>query len=56
MNNKTQDRINKMIESGELAVMTECAYGETIADSETDSKINLKNKTICEKDLKEAIK
>jgi hypothetical protein len=41
------NEIEKMIESGELSVMTECAYGKAIADDE--KKNVLKNKTDEEK-------
>ena len=37
MNNKT---IEDMIASGELGTMTECAYGSTIADTESENVIN----------------
>ena len=41
--------IEKMIASGELGVMTECAYGSAVADTEKEN--NLKKK----KELKEDI-
>jgi len=46
--NNNQKTIDELIESGELGVMTECAYGAPIADSELENK--LKKKT--EKDNK----
>jgi hypothetical protein len=35
----TSKTVEEMIESGELSVMTECAYGKTVADSESNMKL-----------------
>lgn len=34
--------IQKMIESGELGVMTECAYGSAVADTEKENILKKK--------------
>ena len=34
-----EKEIEKMIESGELSSMTECAYGSTVADTEKDNTL-----------------
>ena len=36
--------IEEMINSGEMSVMTECAYGEAIGDSEMNNTLNKKIK------------
>lgn len=36
--------IEKMIADGELSTMTECAYGEAIAETETKNKLKKDNK------------
>ena len=38
----TEQELQRMIENGEIGTMTECAYGEAIAD--TEKKDNLKKK------------
>lgn len=43
------DNIEKMIENGELGVMTECAYGTAVADTEKNN--NLKKKKDEKKDI-----
>lgn len=37
---ETDKTIEQMIESGELSVMTECAYGSTIADTESNNVLH----------------
>ena len=44
MNDKKEKTLEEMIESGELGVMTECAYGSAIADSEHKNTLNKDNK------------
>lgn len=36
--------IQEMINNGELGVMTECAYGSSIADTEKNNILNKKKK------------
>lgn len=45
--------LEKMIESGELSTMTECAYGEAIADTEYENTLKKKIKKINETDKTE---
>ena len=40
----TEQELQKMIESGEIGTMTECAYGSAIADSEKNNTIEKKKK------------
>lgn len=40
----TEQELQKMIESGEIGTMTECAYGSAIADSEKKNTIDKKKK------------
>mgnify|MGYP003300799962 CR=1 FL=1 len=39
----TDKIIEDMIASGKIGVMTECAYGSTIADTEHDNTLTKKN-------------
>ena len=36
--------LNQMIENGEIGTMTECAYGEAVANTESDNIIKNKKK------------
>ena len=36
--------LEEMIKNGELSVMSECAYGEAIADDERNNILNKNNK------------
>jgi len=42
--NENNKSIEEMIENGELAVMSECAYGTAIADDEKNNTLNKTNK------------
>ena len=45
MNNKETDKkydIEEMIKNGELSFLSECAYGETIADEEKNNTLKKK--------------
>jgi hypothetical protein len=35
-----EKEIQKMVDSGELSVLTECAYGKAVADSEQKNTLN----------------
>lgn len=45
-----QKTIDDMIASGELGVMTECAYGSAIADTEHDNTLKKDKKVEAEKE------
>ena len=44
---KQEKTINDMIDSGELSVMTECAYGKAVGDDEKENILK-KKKTVAE--------
>ena len=48
--NKT---IEDMIASGEIGVMTECAYGSAVADTEIENTLKPKKKDVIKSDIKE---
>lgn len=39
-----EQEINKLVENGEFSVMTECAYGQAVADSEKENILKNKKK------------
>ena len=47
--------IEDMINSGEIGVMTECAYGSAVADTECDNVLN-KKKVIVEEEPINSVK
>ena len=42
----TEKELQKMIENGELGTMTECAYGEAIANTEKTDTLKKKDNDI----------
>lgn len=42
-NNDNTKTIEEMIKNGELSFLSECAYGETIADDEKNNTLKNKN-------------
>ena len=42
--NQRNKELEEMIKNGELSVMSECAYGEAIADDERNNTLNKNNK------------
>ena len=44
MHDNYKESIEEMIKNGELSVMSECAYGEAIADDERNNTLNKSDK------------
>lgn len=42
--------IQEMINNGELGVMTECAYGSAVADTEKDNNLKIRRDNMNEKE------